>query len=82
MEKAQGYLEILYFLESEVNAHVVKSTSWANLRKRIIAFLSSEWLDKSDLVKPNLLYVETELNILKKSFFLSVGLLFPGLEFY
>ena len=40
--------------------------SWANLRKRIIAFLSSEWLDKSDLVKPNLLYVETELNIIKE----------------
>ena len=51
-------------------------------KQRIIAFLSSEWLDTSDLVKPNLLYVETELNILKKSFFLSVELFFPGLEFY
>ena len=88
LEKAQGYLESLYFFRvwgerTRGEVHQVDlRISWANLRKRIIAFLSSEWLDKSDLVKPNLLYVETELNILKKSFFLSVGLLFPGLEFY
>ena len=73
LEKPHGYLEILYFLRvwgectcGEVH-QVDLRISWANLRKRIvIAFLSSEWLDKSDLVKPNLLYVETELNIIKE----------------
>ena len=72
LEKAQGYLEILYFFRvwgertcGEVH-QVDLRISWANLRKRIIAFLSSWWLDKSDLVKPNLLYVETELNMIKE----------------